>query len=87
MNMNSYLIIWEGRKCVEIRDCGQDSKACSKAFDEIMAPFDNGIIPVRTAQTYFASSYDALDIYVGYERDEKFRDEFDWSSDMADGDA
>jgi hypothetical protein len=78
MNMNSYLVIWEGRKCVEIRDFGQDSKACQKAFEELMEPFERGIVPTRSGQTYHGTS---LDIYVGYERDEHFRDEWDMTSD------
>lgn len=86
MNMNAYLVVWDGRKCVEIKNYGDDSKACIAACDKMNEPLERGIVPNLTGQTYYASSDDALGIYEGYERDEHYRDEMDWSSDMADGD-
>ena len=88
MNWFHYLVVWRGRTCVEVRDFDTDSTACNKAADEMNEPMERGIIPDKTAQVYSVYPKDSLDIYVGYERDEKFRDEMDWSNDVAeDGDA
>lgn len=82
MKMYYFLVIWEGRKCVEILEFGGDFDACTKAYEEIMAPVERGEPYERTAQTYLASSRSEIGVKVGYELDENYCDEWDWSSEM-----
>ena len=82
------MVVWKERLCVEVREFGNDSEACLKACNEMNEPLERGIIPELTAQAWWAGSLEslALDVYPGYERDDKFRDQFDYSSDLANGD-
>ncbi len=72
MNFYNYLIVWEGRRCVDVIDYDTDSAACLKAVEAMNEPLERGIVPARTAQSYSVYPKDSLDIYVGYERDEGF---------------
>ena len=86
MEMRLYIIIWLGRKCIGIIEGSTDKQDAKILSDSILefaeARMAKGAEPVISFQNYYCSSKHGLDIYVGYERDEHFRDEWDWSSEQ-----
>lgn len=82
-----YLILWKGRECVGVESFGNNRNACSAAAERINAALLQGLNPEITAQTLSCYPENNHEFYVGYELDDQYRDEFDWSSDRARGDS